>query len=326
MLWSWENSKLAWSVFFFANSVVSFWFESIMNSKTENPKNALCMSTIAHRLTKLRSKPSLSNSPFQNAASDLIWIIFDKIYWKAVFKDSHIIDAHFPYVNIFVEDFVAKSQRIWQVSFSVSWNVCYVKHIVNFHHLPLTFRWEVLTLSKESNIISIVILTIEPDIALPGVAHVGELCQWHTEIFKDLKYHGVSHGISQKLCSQYSVDDWMFLLWWEPHGAQVPVPALTIVSLDTASNPLTGLKKGNLEDMTFCMRIAKLSQILAHMMTNFEEHVSCHKPSCTTTNNKEPFLRTFKFTVWANQEFLRSQEHSQEVLRNSVIMVFSNFT
>ena len=59
------------------------------------------------------------------------------------------------------------------------------------------------------------------------------------------------------------------------------------------------------------------------MMTNFEEHVSGHKPSCTTTNNKEPFLRTFKFTVWTNQEFFWSLEHSQEVLRNSVIMVLS---
>lgn len=88
--------------------------------------------------------------------------------------DSHIIYAHFPQVNIFVKDIVAKSQRIQQVSISISWNFCDVKHIVNFHHLPLTFQWSVQTPSVESHIISIEILTIQPDVALPGVAHMGK--------------------------------------------------------------------------------------------------------------------------------------------------------
>ena len=57
----------------------------------------------------------------------------------------------------------------------------------------------------------------------------------------------------------------MFLLWWEPHSAQVPIPALAIVSLDAASNPLTGLKKGNLEDMSLFMRIQ-------HFISNLSSH------------------------------------------------------
>ena len=60
-------------------------------------------------------------------------------------------------------------------------------------------------------------------------------------------------------------------------------------------------------------------------MSNFEKHVRGYKTSCATTNDKEPFHLTFHFTVRTNQEFLWSLEHSQEVLRNSVIMVWSIF-
>ena len=101
--------------------------------------------------------------------------------------NSHIIYAHFPEVNILVKDIVAKSQRIQQISISISWNFCDVEHIVNFHHLALTFQWQVQTPSVESHILSIVILTIKPDIALPGVAHMGKLCQGHPQVFKNLK-------------------------------------------------------------------------------------------------------------------------------------------
>ena len=44
----------------------------------------------------------------------------------------------------------------------------------------------------------------------------------------------------------YSIDYWMFLLLWEPHGPQVSVPAVPVVCVDAAPDPVTRLQEGHL--------------------------------------------------------------------------------
>ena len=106
---------------------------------------------------------------------------------RVYLKNSHITGAHFPQVNILVQNLVAKSHRIQKIPFSVPWNFCYIEHLVNLHHLPLTSWREVQALRIQANIISVVIFSIQPDVTLPGVAHMCELCQGHSEVFENLK-------------------------------------------------------------------------------------------------------------------------------------------